>query len=133
MYREAYKLLREILDDEQLNKYIFEETGKHLAVINAGAKVTAPCVSINLNGGAVTRRTNSNTEIEYLVSFALPFWGTEAFIRCLDFIDFAIPIFFDYRNKHNFVFRANPSIKELDTENSQLWTVDILFSVSVFL
>ena len=72
MYREAYNLLREVLDDDQLNEYIFTETGKHLAVIDAGAKVTAPCVSINLNGGAVTRKSNSSTEIEYLVSFALP-------------------------------------------------------------
>ena len=132
MYREAYNLLREILDDEQLNQYIFSETGKHLAVIDAGAKVTAPCVSINLNGGAVTRKTNSNTEIEYLVSFALPFWGADAFIRCLDFIDFSLPIFFDYRDKHNFVLKANPSINEFDAENSQLWTVDILFTVSIF-
>ena len=132
MYREAYNLLREILDDEQLNEYIFTETGKHLAVIDAGAKVTAPCVSINLNGGAVTRKSNSSTEIEYLVSFALPFWGADAFLRCLDFIDFSLPIFFDYRDKHNFVLKANPSINEFDAENSQLWTVDILFTVSIF-
>ena len=65
MYREAYNLLREVLDDDQLNQYIFTDTGKHLAVIDAGAKVTAPCASINLNGGSVTRRTNSNAEIEY--------------------------------------------------------------------
>ena len=132
MYKEAYNLLREVLDDEQLNEYIFSETGKHLAVIDAGAKITAPCVSINLNGGTVTRKTNSNTEIEYLVSFALPFWGADAFIRCLDFIDFSLPIFFDYRDKHNFVLKANPSINEFDAENSQLWTVDILFTVSIF-
>ena len=40
MYREAYNLLREVLDDDQLNEYIFTGTGKHLAVIDAGAKVT---------------------------------------------------------------------------------------------
>ena len=132
MYREAYNLLREVLDDEQLNEYIFTETGKHLAVIDAGAKITAPCVSINLNSGSVTRKTNSSTEIEYLVSFALPFWGADAFLRCLDFIDFSLPIFFDYRDKHNFILKANPSINEFDAENSQLWTVDILFTVSIF-
>lgn len=133
MYREAYNLLREVLDDDQLNQYIFTETGKHLVVIDAGVKVTAPCVSINLNGGSLTRKSNSSTEIEYLLSFTLPFWGTDAFTRCLDFIDFTLPIFFDYRDKHNFVFRANPSINEIDAENSQLWTVDILFTVSVFI
>lgn len=131
MYREAYNLLREILDDEQLNKYIVKSTGKHLAVIDAGAKVSAPCVSINLNGGSFTRRSNSNSEIDYLISFALPFWGADAFIRCLEFVDFALPIFFDYRDKRNFILRANPSINELDAENSQLWTVDILVTVSV--
>ena len=31
MYREAYNLIREILDDEQLNRYIVEATGKHLS------------------------------------------------------------------------------------------------------
>ncbi len=131
MYREAYNLLREVLDDDQLNEYILTGTGKHLAVIDAGAKVTAPCASINLNGGSITRKSNSSTEIEYLVSFALPFWGADAFIRCLDFIDFAIPIFFDYRDKRNFILSANPSINEVDAENSQLWTVDILFTVSI--
>ena len=133
MYIDAYNLLREILDDEQLNQYIFKETGKHLAVINAGAKVTAPCVSINLNGGSFTRKSNSGTEIDFLVSFALPFWGADAFTKCLDFIDFAIPVFFDYRDRHNFILRANPSINELDAEGSQLWTVEILFTVSAFL
>ena len=133
MYTEAYNLLREVLNDEQLNDYIFNETGKHLAVIDAGAKITAPCVSINLNGGAVTRKTNSSTEIEFLLSFALPFWGEDAFIRCLDFIDFVLPIFFEYRDNFNFILKANPSINEVDADNSQLWTVDFLFSVSIFI
>ena len=133
MYREAYNLLREILDDEQLNQYIFEATGKYLAVINAGAKITAPCASINLNGGAFTRRNNSNSEIDYLISFVLPFWGADAFTKCIDFVDFVLPILFDYRDKRNFILRANPTINELDAENSQLWTVDIIATVSVLL
>ena len=133
MYRDAYNLLREILDDEQLNQYIFKETGKHLAVIEAGAKITAPCASIHLNGGSFSRKSNSGTEIDYLVSFALPFWGADAFTRCIDFIDFAIPIFFEYRDRHNFILKASPSINEVDEEASQLWTVEILFTVSAFL
>lgn len=133
MYREAYNLLREIIDDEQLNQYIFNETGKHLAVIDAGARVTAPYVSINLQGGSFTRKTNSSVDIDYLVTFALPFWGADAFIKCIDFIDFALPIFFDYRGKRNFILRADPSINEFDAEASQLWTVQILLTVSAFI
>ena len=132
MYREAYNLIREILDDEQLNRYIVEATGKHLAIIDAGAQVTAPCASINLNGGAFSRKSNTGAEIDFLVTFALPFWGADAFVKCVDFVDAALPIFFDYRNKRNFILRAVPSINELDAEASQLWTVQILFTVSAF-
>ena len=131
MYKQAYQFIREILNDETLNNYILDETGKHLAVIDAGAKVTVPSASILFNGGEFLRRTNSSSEVEFTVSFALPFWGDNAFLRCIEFIDFVSPIFFDYRNRHNFILRVNPSINELDDEGSQLWSVDFLLTISV--
>ena len=133
MFRKAYDLIREILDDQQLGDYVLQQTGKHLAVIDAGAKVTAPCAAVSLNGGAFSHKFNTSTEIEYLVSFALPFWGADAFIRCIDFIDFALPIFFDYRDKRNFILRVTPAIHELDEQDSRIWTVDFLITVSAFI
>ena len=133
MFREAYSLIREILNDEDLNAYILDVTGKHLAVIDAGAKVTAPAAAILFNGGDFSRRQNSSNEIGFTVSFAMPFWGAEAFLRCIDFADFALPVFFDYKGRHNFILRVNPSINELDDSDSRLWTVDFALTVSVFL
>ena len=132
MFKEAYQLVREILADEQLNAHIAEVTGKHLAVIDAGVKVSAPCAAISVNGGSCSRRTNSNAEIGFIVSFILPFWGTDAFMKCIDFVDFALPIFFDYKDRHNFILRAAPGIYEPDKVGSQFWTVDFLLTVSAF-
>ena len=133
MFRQAYNLIREILCDEALDIYIFTETGKHLAVIDAGAQVTAPAATILFNGGDISRRDNSSCEIGYSVSFALPFWGADAFGKCIDFVDFALPIFFDYKNKRNFILRVNPSINELDAEGRQLWAVDFSLSFLTFI
>lgn len=133
MYKQAYELIREILEDASLNDYILDETGKHLALIEAGAKISVPSASIYFSGGAYTRRSNSSSEIAYTVSFALPFWGADAFTRCLDFVDFIVPVFFDYKDKHNFILSAEPSINEVNEEGSQLWTVDFLLTVSAFM
>ena len=133
MYREVYDFIREILNDQQLNEYIVQQTGKHLAVIDAGAQVTAPSVSINLRSGNFTRKANTDTGIDYLLSFAMPFWGADSFTRCLDFIDFVLPIFFEYRDNHMFIRSANPSINELLTETSEMWSINILLSVSALI
>ena len=133
MYKQAYELIREILNDDTLNNYILDETGKHLAIIDAGATFSAPSATILFNGGDFSRRSNSETEIQFIVSFALPFWGDNSFVRCIDFIDFVLPVFFDYRNRRNFILRVNPSINELDYDGSQLWTVDFLLTVSAFI
>ena len=132
MFKNAYQLIRDILDDDTLNNYILDETGKHLAVINAGAKISAPCVSILLNGGSYSRKSNSGAEVDFLVSFALPFWGAKAFIQCLDFVDLILPVFFDYRGNRDFVLRASPSIQELDAEGSQLWAVNFILTVATY-
>ncbi len=58
MFRKAYDLVREILDDEELNRFILDATGKHLAIIQAGAKISAPCASIALQGGEFSRKSN---------------------------------------------------------------------------
>ena len=130
MYKHAYNFIREILNDDTLNNYILDITGKHLTVIDAGAKITAPCASISLNSGSVTRKFNSNYEIEFLIAFALPLWDAEAFDKCIDFLDFVIPIFFEYVDKNNFILRITPSINEIGQEDSQLWYVNLSVAVS---
>ena len=133
IYNEAYSFLLEILNDYQLQEFVFNSTGKHLAIINDGAKINEPCVSISLNGGSVTRSSNSNREIEFRLSFSFPFWETDAFSTCIDFIDFFLPILFDYKGNHMFILNAAPTINELLSDSEALWSVDFVVTVSLFI
>lgn len=133
MYRKAYDFVREILDDSQINDYVHTLTGKNLAVIEAGAKVTSPSAQIIFSGGNTTRRNNTSSEVSFDVEFLLPFWGADAFTRCLDFIDTVIPVFFDYREARYFISRIDPAIHEPDELLSQIWRVTLTFSVTIFL
>ena len=135
MYKEAYNLIREILDDEQLNQYIKDVTGKALAVISAGPQVDTPAVRIALSGGEFTRSSNTTHEVNFTVTFDFPFWGDDAFEQGIDFIDFALPIFFDYgsgKNNKNVITKANPSINEIDPE-SNFWTVNFNLTIKILL
>lgn len=132
MYKEAYLLIREALDDEQLNQYVFENMGKNLAIINAGAQITTPAANITLSGGTQSRRSNTSNSVEYLISFAMPFFGSDAFDKCLDFIDFAIPIFLEYRTKTEFIRIINPSIIEKDSERD-FWIINFNITVEVLI
>lgn len=133
MYKEVYELIREILKDEALNNYIVEETGKHLAVSDAGAQITSPSASIYFSGGNFSRRSNSSAEVNYTVVFMLPYWGADGFVKCLDFVDFVMPIFFDYKTRTSFVMSVNPSINEVEAEGSQDWAVELMLTVSSYI
>lgn len=132
MYSQAHKLIRGILEDEQLNSYILKETGKHLAIIDAGAQITTPAAVISFSGGDFSRRTNTSTEIDYTVSFLMPYWGDTAFSRCLEFLDFVIPVFFAYSDTGAYIINASPYIHEPDDVSEQ-WSIDITLTVKVFL
>lgn len=132
MYSQAYKLVREILEDEELNAFIFEETGKHLAIIDAGAQITTPAALISFAGGDFSRRGNTSTEVEFTVSFLMPYWGDTAFTSCLKFLDFVIPVFFAYSDAGAYIVNASPAIHEPDDVSEQ-WSIDITLSVKVFL
>ena len=136
MYIEAYELLREILSDEALNKYIFNETGKHLAVIDAGARITTPSANIVFLGGETSYANNTSHEVRYRVEFNLPYWGNDALRRFHEFLDVAIKAFFKYEQRINPVYpnlvkTANPSISEQD-EESEEWTVAFDVTVLIF-
>ena len=133
MKRHKSGSMRILQDSGELRRSVRYKASETSAVIDAGAKVTAPAAVILFNGGDFSRRQNSSSEIGFTVSFALPFWGAEAFLRCIDFADFALPVFFDYKGRHNFILRVNPAINELDDSDSRLWTVDFALTVSVFL
>ena len=132
MYSQAYKLVREILEDEELNAFIFEETGKHLAIIDAGAQITTPAALISFAGGDFSRRDNTSTEVEFTVSFLMPYWGDTAFTSCLKFLDFVIPVFFAYSDAGAYIVNASPAIHEPDDVSEQ-WSIDITLTVKVFL
>ena len=137
MYVEAYELLREILDDEALNAYIFEETGKHLAVIDAGAEITIPSASILFIGGETSYADNTAHEVNYRIEFALPLWGDDALRISHEFLDVAVKAFFEHELRSNpirvnRVNSVNPSISEQNAE-SELWTVAFDVTVSVFI
>ena len=121
----------EILEDERLKEYISKTVGKKLAVINAGAQVTTPSATISLNGGECTRASNTNQEVNYKISFALPFFGANAYDKCLDFLDFLIPIFFDYRTRTEFIKSASPSLIEQNND-IKTWIININVIVEVF-
>ena len=137
MYKEAYELLREILDDEILNDYVKNLTGKHLAVIDAGAQITTPAVKITFVGGEISRADNAMQTVRYNIAFFLPFWGTDALEMSHDFMDVAIQAFFDHEQRTNparvnRVLRIVPSIVE-EAEDSELWTVAFDATVSIFM
>lgn len=136
MYTEAYELLREILDDEALNQYILHETGKHLAVIDAGVKITIPSATITFGGGETSYADNTSHEVRYTVNFALLFWGVDALRKSHEFLDVVIKAFFEHEQRNNpvrvnRVKSVNPSIVE-QNEESELWTVTLDVVVLVF-
>ena len=122
----------EILEDERLKEYVSKNIGKKLTVINAGAQVTTPSATITLNGGEYTRASNTKREVSYKISFVLPSFSSNGFDKCLDFLDFIIPIFFDYQTKNNFIKSASPSIIEQDSEK-KFWLININVIVEVFI
>ncbi|MBQ7593254.1 MAG: hypothetical protein IJU48_02740 [Synergistaceae bacterium] len=128
--------MREILSDEELNEIVYAETGKNLAVIEAGAQITTPAARIILSGGNYTRASNTRREIEFTIEFYFPFWGSDAFERCLKFLDETIPIFFKYgsgkNNQDNYILQVTPSITEED-EETETWTVALSVTVSIFI
>lgn len=136
MYKEVYEFLREILEDEQLNQYVLESTGKRLAVIDSGPQVTMPAAAIIFNGGEVSRAENSMRTVEYDISFALPYWGVDGMRKCHTFLDVALEAFFAHEQREgpgrrNFVLKANPFIMEEDAEE-KWWAVTIRVTISVF-
>ena len=132
MYKEAYNLLREILNDEQLNSYIFNTTGKYLSVIDAGPQIDSPAAKIIFDGGQRTRKSNTIQQVDYIISFALPFFGADAFEQCLDFIEIVTAICLEYYSGKNFIKSVNPSIVEEDNEKG-FWTVNINVAVQIFI
>lgn len=137
MYSEAYSLLREILDDVALNDFVFHETGKHLAIIDAGAQITIPAANITFMGGEISNSDNVMQTARYNVAFMLPFWGDNALMKSHEFIDIAVHAFFDHEQREspgriNRVLRISPSITEFD-EDSELWTVAFDVAVSIFI
>ena len=137
MYTEAYELLREILDDEELNAFVVRETGKHLAVIDAGARITTPSAAITFGGGETSYADNTPHEVRYRVDFALPDWSADALRKSHEFLDVAIKAFFEHEQRNNpvrvnRVKSVNPSIRELD-EESEIWTVAFDVTVLVFI
>ena len=122
----------EILEDERLKEYFSKNIGKKLTVINAGAQVTTPSATITLNGGECTRASNTKKEVGYKISFALPLFGANAFDKCLDFLDFLIPIFFDYRTRTEFIKSASPSLIEQNNDIKS-WIININVIVEVFI
>lgn len=137
MYSEAYELLREILDDEALNSYILHETGKHLAVIEAGARSSIPSASISFRGGQTSYSDNTSNEVMYTVDFALPYWGADALRKSHEFLDVAVKAFFEHEQRFNPVRvnrikSVNPSITE-QYEDSELWTVAFDVTVLIFI
>lgn len=136
MFKEAYDLLLEILHDKALDEFIFNETGKHLAIIDSGAQVTIPAAKISFSGSDISNPDNAMQYTHYNVEFMLPFWGDDAFSKCHDFLDIAVRTFFSYQSsdvtvRNNRVMRLTPTINE-ENEESELWTVAFDVTVSIF-
>lgn len=137
MYTEAYELLREILDDEALNDYVFRETGKHLAVIDAGAQITTPSAKITFSGGEISQSDNVMQIANYNIAFVLPSWSADVLSKSHEFLDVAVKAFFEHEMRDNpvrinRVLRISPSIIE-EGEESELWTVAFDVAVSIFI
>ena len=128
--------MQEILKDDELNEIVRSGTGKNLALIEGGAQITTPAAKIELIGGNFTRAFNTRREINFMVEFYLPFWGSDTLERCLKFLDEAIPIFFKYgsgqNNQDNYIQQVIPSINEED-EETETWTVALNVTVSIFI
>lgn len=129
-------MLREILDDEKLNDYVKKETGKHLAIIDAGAQITIPAAKITFTGSSITFSDNTKQEANYNIAFILPFWGADALRKSHEFLDVATLAFFEHEQrdnpiKVNRVIRLRPSIIE-QGEESEVWTVALDATVSIF-
>ena len=133
MFRKAYDFLHDILRDQHLHDYILDLTGKHLAVLDAGAKPSIPNAQLSFLNGSVSRRSNSAMEAAFSVDFALPFGGKYAFENCIDFIDFVVPIFLDYSEGFAFVSSVSPVIQEPDELSSQIWHVLLSISISILI
>lgn len=139
MYSEAYSLLREILEDEELNQYVKDSTGKRLAVIDSGPMTTTPAASISFVGGWVNRGENTMQETNYMVTFSMPYWGADGMKKCHKLLDVAVEAFFAHemrepagRNqRRNWVLLVNPSLMEEDPEK-KWWIVALQVTISIF-
>ena len=134
MFKQAYILICEILNDEQLNSYIHEITGKYLTIINAGPVIDTPAASITLTGGEVSRKFNTSSDLQFNVAFAMPFWGIDGFSLGLEFVDNILPVFMAYGNgekNQNIITRIVPSINEQDPENN-FWIINFSLTIKIF-
>ena len=136
MYVEAYELIREILEDEELNDFVLRTTRKKLAVIDSGPQVTVPAAGIFFIGGEISRGENTVQEAEYRVAFVLPYWGENGMRLCHEFLDVAVRAFYAYERprdpgRSNYVLRLDPFLAEDDPEK-QWWTVGVRVFVSIF-
>lgn len=139
MYLEAYEFIKEVLDDEALNKWIIDKTGKALTVIDSGPQVTTPAAGILFRGedfGQIADRS-AVYRCGYDVIFALPFWGADGMRLCHEFIDVAIDAFMSNRRasnvegRNNYVTKIYPTLVEDDAEQ-QWWTIGLRVYVSIF-
>ena len=128
----------EILNDSLIQDFVFEATGKHLAIINAGAQITSPSVTVSFAGSDITYSDNVMQSARYNVAFSLPFWGDDALAVCHEFLDVAVRAFFEHELRvnpnplrHNKVLRLSPSIVE-QNDDSDSWTVAFEVTVSIF-
>ena len=128
----------EILNDNLIQDFVFEATGKHLAIINAGAQITSPSVTVSFAGSDITYSDNVPQSARYNVAFSLPFWGDDALAVCHDFLDVAVRVFFEHELRvnpnplqRNKVLRLSPSIVE-QNDDSDSWTVAFEVTVSIF-
>ena len=139
MYVEAYELIHEILEDEELNKHVKETTGKRLAIVDSGPVATVPAASITFVGGAVNRSENTLQHTDYTVTFSMPYWGADGMKKCHKLLDVAIEAFFAHElrepsgrgQRRNYVLTVSPTLTEEDPEK-KLWTVGLLVTVSIF-
>lgn len=135
MYKEAYELIREILEDDKLNEFVQKTTGKRLAIIDSGPKVTFPAAGIMFRGGEISRPDNNMQEVQYDVPFGLPYFDANAMARCHEFLDVAIEAFFAHERltggHRNFVKRVEPLLVEDDPEE-KCWTVAVRATIAIF-
>ena len=135
MYKEAYELIREILEDDKLNEFVHKTTGKRLAIIDSGPKVTFPAVGIVYRDGEISRPDNNMQEVQYDIPFGLPYFDANAMARCHEFLDVVIDAFFAHERltegRRNFVKRVEPLLVEDDPEE-KWWTVAVRATIAIF-